>query len=43
MGIVQSDAVDVDGYLAGVPDGRRAVLTKYAMRAEGCYRALPSP
>jgi uncharacterized protein YdhG (YjbR/CyaY superfamily) len=27
-GIVQSDAIDVDGYLAEVPEGRRAVLTE---------------
>ncbi len=25
---MQSDAIDVDSYLAGVPDGRRAVLTE---------------
>jgi uncharacterized protein YdhG (YjbR/CyaY superfamily) len=36
-GIVQSDANDVDSYLAGVPEGRRAVLTE--MR-DACRRLL---
>jgi uncharacterized protein YdhG (YjbR/CyaY superfamily) len=38
MGIVRSDANDVDSYLAGVPEGRRAVLTE--MR-DACRRLLP--
>ena len=38
MGIVQSDAMDVDSYLAGVPDGRRAVLTKIR---DACRELLP--
>jgi uncharacterized protein YdhG (YjbR/CyaY superfamily) len=35
---VHSDARDVDSYLAGVPDGRRAVLT--TMR-DACRELLP--
>jgi uncharacterized protein YdhG (YjbR/CyaY superfamily) len=36
-GVVRSDADDVDSYLAGVPEGRRAVLT--GMR-DACRRLL---
>jgi uncharacterized protein YdhG (YjbR/CyaY superfamily) len=35
---VQSDAADVDGYLAKVPEGRRAVLTELR---DTCRELLP--
>ena len=37
MGIMHSDAIDVDSYLTQVPEGRRAVLTEIR---DACRRLL---